>query len=52
MLGVEDYSKRGLAERGEFRAKPSANADFTVKYFGINDKYSGVTLETVPGTDI
>ena len=30
MLGVEDYSKRGLAERGEFRAKPSQNADFTV----------------------
>ena len=38
MLGVEDYSKRGLAERGEFRAKPSQNADFTVQYFGVNDK--------------
>ena len=44
MLGVEDYSKRGLAERGEFRAKPSENADFTVNYFGVNDKYSGTTL--------
>lgn len=52
MLGVEDYSKRGVAERGEFRAKPSANADFSINYFGINDRYTGVTLETVPGTDI
>jgi len=49
MLGVEDYSKRGIAERGEFRAKPSANADFTVNYFGINDRYTGVNLESVGG---
>jgi len=44
MLGVEDYSKRGLAERGEFRAKPSQNADFTVEYFGVNDKYADRSL--------
>ncbi|MFZ0961981.1 MAG: putative LPS assembly protein LptD [Terriglobia bacterium] len=43
MLGVEDYSKRGLAELGEFRAKPSQNADFSVQYFGVNDQYSGMT---------
>jgi len=51
MLGLEDYSKRGLAERGEFRAKPSQNADFTVTYFGVNDTYKGTTLveSTVPG---
>ncbi len=51
MLGVEDYSKRGLAERGEFRAKPSENADFTVQYFGVNDKYSNVSLRA-PGESI
>jgi LPS-assembly protein len=50
MLGVEDYSKRGIAERGEFRAKPSENADFTVQYFGVNDKYSGTTEELDPAT--
>ena len=50
MLGVEDYSKRGLAERGEFRAKPSENADFTVQYFGVNDKYSGKTEQLNPAT--
>ena len=51
MLGVEDYSKRGLAERGEFRAKPSPNADFTVQYFGVNDKDSNVSLRA-PGESI
>jgi LPS-assembly protein len=50
MLGVEDYSKRGLAERGEFRIKPSQNADFTINYFGVNDKYSGTTQVLDPAT--
>jgi LPS-assembly protein len=51
MLGVEDYSRRGLAERGEFRAKPSENADFTVQYFGVNDKDSNLSLRA-PGESI
>jgi LPS-assembly protein len=51
MFGVEDYSKRGLAERGEFRAKPSQNANFTVNYFGVNDKYSILSLRA-PGESI
>ena len=44
MLGLEDYSKRGVAERGQFRIRPGPNADFTVDYFGLNDKYSASTL--------
>jgi len=51
MFGVEDYSKRGLAERGEFRAKPSPNGDFTVNYFGVNDKYAVKSLRA-PGESI
>jgi LPS-assembly protein len=51
MFGLEDFSKRGVSERGEFRARPSANADFTVNYFGVNDKYSGVTEQYDPVTD-
>jgi len=51
MLGVEDYSKRGLAERGEFRAKPSPNADFTINYFGVNDKDSNLSLRA-PGKSV
>jgi LPS-assembly protein len=48
MLGVEEYTSRGLAERGSFRAKPSQNADFTVDYFGVNDKYKGYTEQYDP----
>ena len=51
MLGAEYYSKRGLAERGEFRAKPSQNADFTVQYFGVNDRDSNLSLRA-PGESI
>jgi LPS-assembly protein len=51
MFGLEDFSKRGVSERGEFRARPSANADFTVNYFGINDTYSGVTEQRDPVTN-
>ncbi len=51
MLGVEDYSKRGLAERGEFRARPGQNADFNIQYFGVNDKDSNVSLRA-PGESI
>jgi LPS-assembly protein len=51
MFGLEDYSKRGLAERGEFRAKPSANAEFTINYFGVNDKYANTSLRA-PGKSI
>ena len=51
MIGAEDYSKRGVAERGEFRAKPGPNADFTVDYFGLNDKYTTTSLRA-PGRSI
>ena len=51
MVGAEYYSKRGLAERAEFRAKPSANAEFTVDFFHINDNYLKVTRQPVPGTN-
>ena len=51
MLGAEDFSKRGLAERGEFRARPSENASFTVNYFGVNDKDANVSIRA-PGESI
>ena len=38
LLGLEDYSLRGLARRGQFRAKPSDNTKLRVDYFGVNDK--------------
>lgn len=50
-LGVEEYSSRGLAERGSFRATPSQNAAFNVDFFGVNDKDSNVALRA-PGESI
>jgi LPS-assembly protein len=38
MLGLADYSKRGVARSGRFRARPSATSELTVDYFGVNDK--------------
>lgn len=39
--GVENYSIRGLARVGRFRARPSATSEITVDYFGVNDKGGG-----------
>jgi LPS-assembly protein len=41
LLGLENYSVRGVARSGRFRAQPSATSDLTVEYFGVNDKGSG-----------
>ncbi len=41
LLGVENYSVRGVGGTGRFRARPSANSDLTVDYFGVNDKGGG-----------
>jgi LPS-assembly protein len=40
-LGVENYSIRGLARNGVFRARPTATSQLLVEYSGINDKGSG-----------
>lgn len=41
LLGVENYSVRGLAQSGRFRARPSSTSEITVNYFGVNDKGGG-----------
>lgn len=41
LLGLEDYSLRGLARSGRFRARPSDTSDLYVDYFGVNDHGSG-----------
>ena len=41
LLGLENYSIRGLARYGRFRALPSATSDLLVEYSGVNDKGSG-----------
>jgi LPS-assembly protein len=41
LLGVENYSIRGLARYGRFRALPTATSELLVEYSGVNDKGSG-----------
>ena len=41
LLGVENYSVRGLARGGRFRATPNSHSDVTIQYFGVNDKGGG-----------
>ena len=41
LVGLEDYSIRGVAQNGRFRATPTANSEVGIEYTGINDKGSG-----------
>jgi LPS-assembly protein len=53
LLGVENYSIRGLARRGRFRARPGATSDIRVDYFGVNDKGSGSLRQSrAPGQSL
>ena len=53
LLGLENYSIRGLARRGQFRAKPSDTTDLTVDYFGVNDKGGGPLRQSrAPGQSV
>ena len=38
LLGLEDYSLRGLAPRAQFRANPSQGTKLTADFFEVNDK--------------
>ena len=41
LLGVDDYSLRGIATTGRFRATPSEFSQLEVNYFEVNDHGSG-----------
>jgi len=54
MLGVEDFSKRGIGGIGRFRARPSPTSDLTIDWYGIDDHgiiQSG-SLFRAPGNDV
>ncbi len=51
MLGLADYSKRGVSQRGEFRVRPSQDSDLIVDYFGVNDKNPDRALRA-PGENV
>lgn len=53
LIGAEDYSLRGLATMGRFRARPSDSSVLDVEYFGVNDHGSGpLRSERAPGESI
>jgi LPS-assembly protein len=38
LLGIMNYSHRGLGGSGRFRIVPSSTSDLTVNFFGVNDR--------------
>ena len=51
LLGLENYSHRGLAPRAQFRANPSDATKLTVDYFEVNDK-DKVRQDRAPGKSL
>ncbi len=53
LVGLENYSIRGVARNGRFRAQPSASSEFSIEYSGVNDKGSGINRQTrAPGQSV
>ncbi len=53
LVGLENFSLRGLAEYGRFRAKPTEDSQITVDYFGINDQgYGPLRQVRAPGESL
>ena len=53
LLGVDDYSLRGLATIGRLRATPSDTSQLVVNYFEVNDHGSGpLRSQRAPGENI
>ena len=51
LLGLEDYSLRGLAPKAQFRLTPSDKTKLRVDYFEVNDK-DKVLANRAPGESI
>ncbi|MGH9358032.1 MAG: LPS-assembly protein LptD, partial [Terriglobia bacterium] len=41
MVGLQDFSRRGVGLSARVRARPSATSSITADFFGINDRASG-----------
>lgn len=53
LMGLENYSVRGVARNGRLRAKPSGTSEITVDYYGVNDQGSGPLRQTrAPGQSL
>jgi LPS-assembly protein len=53
LLGVDDYSLRGIATIGQFRSRPGIGSQLDVNYFAVNDHGSGpLSSLRAPGENI
>lgn len=52
VVGAELFSKRGWAQHGEFRARPSENSYVDMTYFGVLDRGIGTPRKSQGGEDI
>jgi len=52
MVGLEDFTKRGVAQHGVFSARPSEDSQLDVTYFGVNDKIFDPTLHSPSGPSV
>jgi len=52
LFGFEDYSKRGVAQRGVLSARPSEDSEFSITYSGVNDKIFDPTLKAPQGPSV
>lgn len=53
LVGLENYSIRGVARNGRFRATPSQTSEFSLEYSGVNDQGSGINRQTrAPGQSV
>ena len=50
MMGIDDYSRRGVATIGRLRTTPSDTSQLVASYYGVNDQGSGA--QRAPGQSI
>jgi LPS-assembly protein len=50
-LGAEYWSRRGWAEHGSFRSRPSETSFLDVRFFGVNDRGIGTPPQKQGGQD-
>lgn len=51
-VGAEYWSRRGWAQHGEFRARPTELSNVNVRYFGVLDRGFGDSRQNQGGQDI
>jgi len=51
-VGAEYFSKRGWAQKGEFRVRPTDTSYVDLNYFGVIDRGTPIWTSTAPGCSV